>query len=592
VTNDATGHTTFDGSPIDSAPQSVTVLATQTPSLTLVKVADTATYDHVGQVINYTYTLQNSGNVTLGKSTVTDDNIEFGPNANYFSGDTNGNGLMDPGESWVFKATHAVNQVDIFEGTIVNHATGFAPFTYYGQTSPTTIPSNGATTTVSNAAADVSIAKSASPDPVLVNDKLTYTLTVSNGSATQHSADNVTVSDPVPSGTTLVSASATNNGTCDSTVTCTFASLAPGASATITIVVRPTSSGKITNTASVLASESDPDTSNNSASVTTMANPRPTTLVYTGPTTQDYNDPFTATAKLTDTTTSNPVAGASVTIKLNNAESCSGTTNGSGVASCPITPGEAAGTYNLTASFAGDSVYASTSATPTPFVVTKEETTTTYTGPSGPIQNGTTATLSGVLKEDGTTPISGRTLTLSLGSQSCTGSTSASGVASCSITVNQPLGPGTAGASFAGDGYYVPSSDSKTTLIYASASGGNGAFVVGDNSATGSVYFWGSQWASMNNLSGGAASSSFKGFAKQPGTPSCGATWSTDPGNSAPPPTGPLPSYIAVIVTSKSTKSGSQISGNIVHIVVVKVNSGYTSDPGHPGTGTVVGTVC
>jgi uncharacterized repeat protein (TIGR01451 family) len=498
---------------------------------------------------------------------------------------------MDPGESWVFKATHTVNIMDIFMGTIVNHATGSAPFTPYGQ-AQTTIYSNGAMTTVSNAAADVSITKSASPDPVLVNNQLTYTLTVSNGSATQHSADNVTVSDPVPSGTTFVSASATNGGTCDSTVTCTFASLAPGASATITIVVTPTSSGQIKNTASVLATESDPDTSNNTASVTTTATPRPTTLVYTGPTTQDFNDPFTATAKLTDTTTGNPLAGKSVTIKLNNAESCSGTTNGSGVASCQLTPGEAAGTYNVTATFTGDSVYASASATPTAFVVTKEETTTTYTGPSGPIQNGTGVTLSGVLKEDGTAPISGRTLTLTLGSQSCTGSTNASGVASCSVTVNQPLGPGMAGASFLGDTYYLPSSDSKTTLIYASASGGNGAFVVGDNSATGNVYFWGSQWASMNNLSGGAAPSSFKGFAKQPGTPSCGASWSTDPGNSAPPPAGPLPSYIAVIVTGKSTKSGSQISGNIVRIVIVKVNAGYAADPGHPGTGTVVATVC
>jgi uncharacterized repeat protein (TIGR01451 family) len=499
---------------------------------------------------------------------------------------------MDPGESWVLHAQHTVNNVDIFEGSIINHATGSAPFTYHGQNSPTTITSNAAMTTVSNAAADVAITKSASPDPVLVNDHLTYTLTVSNSAATGHSADNVTVSDPVPSGTTFVSSNATNGGTCDSTISCTFASLAPGASATITIVVTPTSSGQIKNTASVLASESDPNTSNNTASITTTANPRPATLVYTGSTTQDFNDPFTASAKLTDTTTGNPIAGKSVTIKLNNTESCSSTTNGSGTASCPITPGETAGPYNVTAAFAGDSVYAATSATPTTFTVTHEETTTTYTGPSGPIQNGTSIMLSGVLKEDGTTAISGRTLTLSLGSQTCTGTTNTSGVASCSITVNQPLGPGTAGASFAGDGYYLPSSDSKTTLIYASASGGNGAFVVGDNSATGSVYFWGSQWASTNNLSGGAAPSSFKGFAKQPGAPSCGASWSTDPGNSAPPPAGPPPNYIAVIVTSKSTKSGSQISGNIAHIVVVKVNAGYSSDPGHPGTGTVVGTIC
>src|SRR4029077_21075273 len=95
----------------------------------------------------------------------------------------------------------------------------------------------------------------------------------------------------------------------------------------------------------------------------------------------------------------------------------------------------------------GDSIYAANSTTAT-FTVTKEETTTQYTGPSGPIQNGTTVTLSGVLKEDGATPISGRTLTLSLGTQTCTAPTNATGVASCSVVVNQPLGPGNAGAGF------------------------------------------------------------------------------------------------------------------------------------------------
>ena len=49
---------------------------------------------------------------------------------------------------------------------------------------------------------------------------------------------------------------------------------------------------------------------------------------------------------------------------------------------------------------------------------------------------------------------------------------------------------------------------------------------------------------------------------------------------------------MSVVVTSKVTKSGSTISGTIVHIVVVKTNAGYDANPGHPGTGTVVATVC
>ncbi len=69
-------------------------------------------------------------------------------------------------------------------------------------------------------------------------------------------------------------------------------------------------------------------------------------------------------------------------------------------------------------------------------------------------------------------------------------------------------------------------------------------------------------------------------------------TWSTDPGNSSPPPAGPLPAYMAVIVTSSASKSRSVISGNTPHIVIVKTNPGYSPDPGHAGTGIVVGQVC
>lgn len=122
---------------------------------------------------------------------------------------------------------------------------------------------------------------------------------------------------------------------------------------------------------------------------------------------------------------------------------------------------------------------------------------------------------------------------------------------------------------------------SMRLLVYAFAPGG-GAFVVGDGSATGSVSFWGPQWYKVNSLSGGAAPSSFKGFALNVGATS----WSTDPGNSAPPPAGPLPEYMGVIVTSSTSKSGSQISGNIVRIVIVHTNPGYAPAVGHAGTGT------
>jgi len=118
--------------------------------------------------------------------------------------------------------------------------------------------------------------------------------------------------------------------------------------------------------------------------------------------------------------------------------------------------------------------------------------------------------------------------------------------------------------------------------------------MIGDgNSANGThVTFWGAQWWKLNSLSGGAAPASFKGFALSPATPSCGASWTTGPGNSPNPPAGPLPDFMGVIVTSSVSKSGSQISGNTVHMVVVQTDPGYSNNPGHAGTGTVVAQIC
>jgi hypothetical protein len=130
-------------------------------------------------------------------------------------------------------------------------------------------------------------------------------------------------------------------------------------------------------------------------------------------------------------------------------------------------------------------------------------------------------------------------------------------------------------------------------LVFAFAPGG-GSFVVGDGSSGNgnTVTFWGAQWASLNVLTDGAAPAAFKGYAKSPAEPTCGATWKTDPGNSAPPPAGPLPAYMGVISTDSAVKNGSQITGTTPHIVVVQTNSGYAPNPGHVGTGIVVAQTC
>jgi hypothetical protein len=151
------------------------------------------------------------------------------------------------------------------------------------------------------------------------------------------------------------------------------------------------------------------------------------------------------------------------------------------------------------------------------------------------------------------------------------------------------LGSHTITTSISDDGGSTASSGSCSVLTYQPV-----PFVIGDgNSATGTaVTFWGAQWWKPNTLSGGPAPASFKGFALNPTTPMCGVDWTTGPGNSPPPPSGPLPSFMGIIVTSSASKSGPVISGNTVKVVVVQTNPGYKNDPGHAGTGTVVAVVC
>ena len=119
-----------------------------------------------------------------------------------------------------------------------------------------------------------------------------------------------------------------------------------------------------------------------------------------------------------------------------------------------------------------------------------------------------------------------------------------------------------------------------------------GTFVIGDqNVQVGSqVTFWGAQWWWDSPLSTELAPASFKGFAVD-ATATCGQDWTTDPGNSSHPPA-TVGDVIPVIVSSQITKSGPVISGDATEVALVQVDPGYAGDPGHPGTGTVIGFEC
>jgi uncharacterized repeat protein (TIGR01451 family) len=128
--------------------------------------------------------------------------------------------------------------------------------------------------------ADLSVTKTASPNPGQVGVPLSYRITATNNGPAV--ATNVSVADTLPSGVAFVS-STTTQGNCNgtATVTCNLGSLAIGGSAIITIIVTPATAGPIINTATVSGSESDSDSTNNTATTTTLiqpAAPSPTML--------------------------------------------------------------------------------------------------------------------------------------------------------------------------------------------------------------------------------------------------------------------------------------------------------------------------
>jgi uncharacterized repeat protein (TIGR01451 family) len=141
--------------------------------------------------------------------------------------------------------------------------------------------------------ADLMVAVSDSPDPVVVGSQITYTITVTNNGPDP--AANITVSENLPSSLQFSTCPSTAGGTCGGTGnnrTITFTSLAATASATITIKAvvncNNANNSSISNTASVTSSTADNVSSNNSASTTTTVNNPGASL---SPTSQSFVQP-------------------------------------------------------------------------------------------------------------------------------------------------------------------------------------------------------------------------------------------------------------------------------------------------------------
>ncbi|MGA4669399.1 hypothetical protein ACPCG0_06310 [Propionibacteriaceae bacterium Y1923] len=280
--------------------------------------------------------------------------------------------------------------------------------------------------------------------------------------------------------------------------------------------------------------------------------PLETTLTYTGVTSTDYHDEATMTATLTRGT--EPVADRDVVFRIGGvtADSCTGTTDPSGVATCTITISQAPKSTTVTADWAGDDLLKQSSDSAT-FTVTREQTATSLTTPTAILAGQGAVTLSATLLEDGVVPTvpSGQQVVFTLGAQTCTGTVASSGAVSCTLTSvpASSLGPTTLRAAFAGDTYYEPSEASAEVIVFAFPA--DGAFVVSASAleaTPNNLTWWSSSWTTANQQSGG--NSSFKGFVPTVNTlptttpvTSCGTTFTGAPGNSGQPPS-QVPSYM------------------------------------------------
>ena len=147
--------------------------------------------------------------------------------------------------------------------TSVNAATNVATVT--GR-EPDPDPSNNtASVTETPQEADLVLIKVVNPTLQLEGFTVTYTFFLTNNGPT--TATDVTVTDPFPSSLTVVGPNTPSQGTFDSASgVWSVGTLAAGASATLIVIAQVDVLGPITNTASAMADQFDPDLSNNTSS--------------------------------------------------------------------------------------------------------------------------------------------------------------------------------------------------------------------------------------------------------------------------------------------------------------------------------------
>lgn len=255
-----------------NASDDVTTTFTPNPDLTFVKTAsiqDSKPKAYVGDKITYTFTVKNTGNVSLSEISVSDNLVDLGTitPASVTS--------LAPNAIATFTAEYTVTMADIVSGEVENIAIASAkdsagdpldpaPSSYDSGNpgKPTTLEPGetgypGKPTVVPTMSySDLMVEKTVNNSTPFVGTNVVFTITVANNGP--HDATGVEVTDLLPSGYTYVSHTPTGTSYVNTTGIWTVGDLDKGESLSLNITAEVNPSGIYENTASITGND-NPD---------------------------------------------------------------------------------------------------------------------------------------------------------------------------------------------------------------------------------------------------------------------------------------------------------------------------------------------